>query len=671
MRKPAVLVLAALLWAGTSYAQTSLSPTVRAQASQLTASQAKLVRKGFQVFNKQTFKGNGRTCSTCHLPQRDFTISAADIPSLSPHLRALVRGTKIKPGNAGSGSLENPTLVNQLGLFNIHEGVGGTAEELGNVDNPAGPFRSSMQIAGLAFTTVNMVPDFFSSNCTPFLSFISGGDVQCSPPPAFPAPATPIELFNVFLGPRTGGPGIGNDITPGVDEGTRNVQLGWSGDGTSADPDIFGAETTSANQDCKDAIEAANADPTDLTKTLRAFSLTAVETHLTKSLNRMPGVDFRCPTPAELDELAAFQEYLGRQFELALKAGVNTNDMDHDGAQNVGNDMAAGTQVDAEQPVITFSDPLAEKGKAIFLSRHSQCSLCHFNAGANSISGEIVSANANDPSAPFPSRNLTQTHKADLLRCTDKDGVSDSCLNAATATAHGLNAIVAPVVVPQDPGDKVQSGGVTSTHGASECGSGINTGGNRGCVDGKGLRLGQFNVQSLIEAPRKTSFFHNGAFTSIEDAVTFYFSPTGDKGFFVAPRKNETGAQALDNLTTEFGPQPLDTLAFFLRALSTVYAIADCERLVNDSIGLVQRGEIPSLQVRLCVGDLKDVPRLVKGAKVSVPDQYTAVTLEARKLVPRLRAAAFKGDLAAFRKSLRTLQSMRHSLATITPDLPD
>ena len=37
-------------------------------AAQLTAQQAALIDRGFKVFNKQTFKGNGRTCSTCHLP---------------------------------------------------------------------------------------------------------------------------------------------------------------------------------------------------------------------------------------------------------------------------------------------------------------------------------------------------------------------------------------------------------------------------------------------------------------------------------------------------------------------------------------------------------------------------------------------------------------------------
>lgn len=45
----------------------------------ISAQQASQILQGFNVFTTQTFNGNGRKCSTCHIPQADYTISPADI----------------------------------------------------------------------------------------------------------------------------------------------------------------------------------------------------------------------------------------------------------------------------------------------------------------------------------------------------------------------------------------------------------------------------------------------------------------------------------------------------------------------------------------------------------------------------------------------------------------
>jgi hypothetical protein len=176
-----------------------------------------------------------------------------------------------------------------------------------------------------------------------------------------------------------------------------------AGRGAITDPDIFDAATTTQNQDCKEAVNEANDDTTDLTIMLSVISPTAVKTHFTRTLNRVPGVDFRCPTPAELDALAAFQEYLGRRFELALKQGVPT---DADDGINTSTNFASGTQVDASQPVVTFNDATAETGKTIFRDGNAQCNLCHFNAGADDGTDLVHAPNVNDPSAPFSGPQL-------------------------------------------------------------------------------------------------------------------------------------------------------------------------------------------------------------------------------------------------------------------------
>jgi len=89
---------------------------------------------------------------------------------------------------------------------------------------------------------------------------------------------------------------------------------------------------------------------------LCAFAMGAVIQHFTRSLQRVPGVDFRLPTDAELDALEAFTLSLGRQQELALPLPLK-------GAQ-------------------------ARRGQAIFLDNHlGKCNLCHSNAGANADFG--------------------------------------------------------------------------------------------------------------------------------------------------------------------------------------------------------------------------------------------------------------------------------------------
>jgi hypothetical protein len=99
---------------------------------------------------------------------------------------------------------------------------------------------------------------------------------------------------------------------------------------------------------------------------LRSFATGAVIQHFTKTLNRVPGVDFRLPTDAELDALEAFMLSLGRQQDLALPL------------------MLKGT--------------VAKRGQAIFLDNGlGKCNLCHVNAGAtaNFGSGNIGNANFN------------------------------------------------------------------------------------------------------------------------------------------------------------------------------------------------------------------------------------------------------------------------------------
>jgi cytochrome c peroxidase len=133
--------------------------------------------------------------------------------------------------------------------------------------------------------------------------------------------------------------GLRTSITAAAGDGTTtppNQRTGWSGDGAPG------------------------------TGTLREFATGAVTQHFTRTLNRVPGVDFRLPTDAELDAMEAFQLSLGRQADLALP--------------------------------LALKDPKVTRGQQIFMTSApagGSCNLCHFNAGANASFGDRNNRNFN------------------------------------------------------------------------------------------------------------------------------------------------------------------------------------------------------------------------------------------------------------------------------------
>jgi hypothetical protein len=86
--------------------------SVRCQLSNEVESLDPLVRRGAQLFFKETFNGNGRTCGTCHRAENNLTIDPQFISTLPSSDPLFVAETN--PNLAG---LENPTLMRQQGLI--------------------------------------------------------------------------------------------------------------------------------------------------------------------------------------------------------------------------------------------------------------------------------------------------------------------------------------------------------------------------------------------------------------------------------------------------------------------------------------------------------------------------------------------------------------------------
>src|SRR6185436_4111425 len=94
--------------------------SVRCQLSSEVESLDPLVRRGAQLFFKETFGGNGRTCGTCHRADNNLTIDPAFIATLPSSDPLFVAET-----NPNLAALEDSTMLRQQGL--IRENTDGLA----------------------------------------------------------------------------------------------------------------------------------------------------------------------------------------------------------------------------------------------------------------------------------------------------------------------------------------------------------------------------------------------------------------------------------------------------------------------------------------------------------------------------------------------------------------
>jgi hypothetical protein len=161
----------------------------------------------------------------------------------------------------------------------------------------------------------------------------------------------------------------------------------------------------------------------------------------------------------------------------------------------------------------------------------------------------------------------------------------------------------------------------------------------------------------------------------VEDAATFYFTPTFDAtqigvGRVVTElRGGDLGPVALAAIG---GTPALNKLGLFLRALSAYYSLADCERLVEEMIQRINLGLPTDLPMIHCQFALTDVKNVLSNSRVT-PKPYTRVVPVVTNISNGLVYVANNGTAYDKKQRLQNivtqLRSLRNSIAT-SPELP-
>jgi cytochrome c peroxidase len=316
---------------------------------------------------------------------------------------------------------------------------------------------------------------------------------------------------------------------------------------------------------------------------LRDFTKGAVRQHMTRSLARAEGVDFRLPTEAELDAIEAYMLSLGRSSDVVLAS-------------------------------LNFKSPLVQRGKLLFdqkanpvdangqpvYGQSGNCNGCHMNAGA-----------------------LSSTTGANPTRDTGVERMRDQLHHLADAT------------VPYDGGfGQVEQ---------QDCGPDYNaTCYSDGSLDPRGVRpaehqrLNRFNTPALVEAADTAPFFHNNSVATLEEAVAYYNTDAFNQspGAFTSKGVNRQ---------TRIDSSQVQAVALFLRYLNVLENIRSANALAAKAIAL----DWPDARkmIRLAQADTEDAIEVIREAGF-IPHPVALQKLEQAFQAERaaLKSGAFGGD---------------------------
>ncbi|HJQ67838.1 MAG TPA: hypothetical protein VKA70_02635 [Blastocatellia bacterium] len=335
-------------------------------------------------------------------------------------------------------------------------------------------------------------------------------------------------------------------------------RVGWGGDGAPVG-----------------AFTLADGTVHQATGTLRDFMIGAIIQHYTKTLNRVPGVDFTMPTVAQLDALEAFQKSLGRRQNLKL-AGV--------GALKLKNEKAAKGQEIFNNPG-TIINPL--DGTLLFNSPSKgagRCILCHFNGGAGDfVEGALFGQNNDPGTGNAPTNSNFDT------------GIEDQ-------PNRPQKLVVPAQQIPPDGGfgkDPVFRNGQFI---------GFGNGAANFPFPPNDLNKRTFNTPVLVEAADTGPFFHDNSITTIEGAVEFYNSesfnnsPIAQNIKFLDPTGTGIHLEATE----------VEAVAAFLRLINVLENIRSSNEIANRAKNATNFSQAQEL-IKLAVSELDDAIEVLDG----------------------------------------------------------
>ena len=338
-------------------------------------------------------------------------------------------------------------------------------------------------------------------------------------------------------------------------------RTGWGGDGAAVG-----------------AFTLADGTAHQATGTLRDFMIGAIIQHYTKTLNRVPGVDFTMPTVAQLDALEAFQKSLGRRQNLKL-AGAGALSLKSEKArkgQEIFNNP--GTIINPIAGGFLFTQPPQGAGR---------CILCHFNAGAGVFLEAALFGGMNDPGTAV----VTGNSNFDT-------GIEDQPFRPFTL-------LVPAQKIPPDGGfgrDPVFRNGKFI---------GFGNGAANAPVPPNDLNKRTFNTPVLVEAADTGPFFHDSSIATIEGAVEFYNSDS----FNNSPIAQNLKSISPNGVGIHLETTEVEAVAAFLRVINVLENIrssVDLESRAKAATSFSQAQEL----LKLSLSELDDAIEVLNGGRL-------------------------------------------------------
>jgi hypothetical protein len=403
---------------------------------------------------------------------------------------------------------------------------------------------------------------------------------------------TQMDQLAVDDGDFSGPPLLPPECSEGVE--LELPQLGWSGDGSPGTPKLLpGDDTCQTHHGFFD--EAADGS-------FRAFATGAISQHFTKSLDRIPGLDFRRGTNEELDALEAFQRWLGRR-------PLNEEENAIQGTENAS---------EFEILLLDFKDPRVDLCRDHYAANDgAACNRCHDNGGALSFDN-----GRND-------NNLT------------KVGLAGDDIGMA-AVGFPLPEDKGVIVTAFAGGDTGELFGAFNSQSIIEAAEKKAWFHNHKTVDDFEEAIAHYGSDDFLTgAPANRPIttvrpggFRPSSFTPEKSLAAFHF---GSK-------------EGLPDAFPE--GDGIEHLGAFLRSLNAFYNLRDCERLIGEALERVELGIAAKNPLEHCMFNLEAVSRVLDESKL--PKLYGNVQKDAKKAMKSLKVAEKDAQKLQDKKKAKT-----------------